>query len=273
MSDSNLEQAAELIASADGLLICAGAGMGVDSGLPDFRGDEGFWRAYPPYARVGMRFEELADPIHFIDDPRLAWGFYGHRLHLYRDTVPHDGFRLLRDWAANKELGAMVFTSNVDGAFQKAGFAEDLVVECHGSIHHLQCQRDCPDIWSADPFDIEVDESTMRATGALPSCDCDDPARPNILMFGDYGWREERTQAQMNRLTEWRRLSQRRPIAVLELGAGTAVPTVRRQAEFASAATGSLIRINVREPEVRHGWGVPLQLGALEALTALDELL
>ena len=66
-------------------------------------------------------FEELADPVHFVDDPTLAWGFYGHRLDLYRRTVPHDGFRVLREW------GARVFTSNVDGQFQRAGFTDVLV--------------------------------------------------------------------------------------------------------------------------------------------------
>ena len=45
----NLRRAAELIAKADALLITAGAGMSVDSGLPDFRGGKGFWRAYPSW--------------------------------------------------------------------------------------------------------------------------------------------------------------------------------------------------------------------------------
>ena len=45
---------------ADGLLITAGAGMGVDSGLPDFRGTEGFWRAYPALAQAHIRFESIA---------------------------------------------------------------------------------------------------------------------------------------------------------------------------------------------------------------------
>ena len=42
-----IQQAAEIVAAADALIISAGAGMGVDSGLPDFRGNEGFWKAYP----------------------------------------------------------------------------------------------------------------------------------------------------------------------------------------------------------------------------------
>ena len=52
--------------------------MGVDSGLPDFRGDRGFWKAYPPYAKLGLHFAEMANPRWFDSDPELAWGFYGH---------------------------------------------------------------------------------------------------------------------------------------------------------------------------------------------------
>jgi NAD-dependent SIR2 family protein deacetylase len=53
-----VEQAASVIAAADALLIGAGAGMGVDSGLPDFRGDQGFWKAYPPFR--GRQFAEMS---------------------------------------------------------------------------------------------------------------------------------------------------------------------------------------------------------------------
>ncbi|MDX8051364.1 Sir2 family NAD-dependent protein deacetylase [Lentzea sp. BCCO 10_0798] len=254
------DRAAELITGADAVLVCAGAGMGVDSGLPDFRGTEGFWRAYPPYERLGLKFEEIADPVHFADDPALAWGFYGHRLGLYRATVPHEGFAVLRSWDAR------VFTSNVDGQFQKAGFAD--VAEVHGSIHHAQCVEPCTDeIWECT-FDVEVDPETMRATGELPSCpSCGGLARPNILMFGDWGWVPHRSQRQLDELTAWRR--NQRQLVVIEIGAGTAVPTVRRQAELASAANGALIRINVREPEIRHNRGVSLPVGALEALRTL----
>src|SRR5436853_4303898 len=71
-----LNAAAEAVRSAEALLVTAGAGMGVDSGLPDFRGPEGFWRAYPPYRRLRLRFEQLANPEAFARDPHLAWGFY-----------------------------------------------------------------------------------------------------------------------------------------------------------------------------------------------------
>jgi len=75
-----LDRAVELLSTADALLVCAGAGMGVDSGLPTFRDDRGFWRDYPPFERLGVGLAELATPARFVTDPTLAWGFYLHRL-------------------------------------------------------------------------------------------------------------------------------------------------------------------------------------------------
>lgn len=121
MTEEALDRAAELIAQADALVIAAGAGMGVDSGLPDFRGAQGFWRAYPALGRVGLPFTTVASPATFERDPHLAWGFYGHRLGLYRRTQPHAGFGLLKRWGERTLHGLAVFTSNVDGQFQRAG--------------------------------------------------------------------------------------------------------------------------------------------------------
>lgn len=98
--DKRFSAAARLIDEAGSLVITAGAGMGVDSGLPNFRGPGGFWRAYPALGRAKISFEEIASPASFRDNPALAWGFYGHRLNLYRTTVPHPGFALLKEMAA-----------------------------------------------------------------------------------------------------------------------------------------------------------------------------
>lgn len=259
-------RAAELISGAGALLVCAGAGMGVDSGLPDFRGAEGFWRAYPPYARLGLGFTDLADPAHFAADPEFAWGFYGHRLNLYRDTVPHEGFALLREWGERTSGGLRVFTSNVDGQFQRAGFPAEHVAEVHGSIHHLQCVSACrSDIWPADGIGVAVDPDSMRATPPLPECRaCGAIARPNILMFGDGDWVAERSREQLSALHTW--LRGQRNLVVIEIGAGIAVPTVRRQAELTGG--DALIRINPREP--RTSRGVSLPTGALDALRRID---
>ena len=91
-----------LLTQAEAILITAGAGIGVDSGLPDFRGDEGFWKAYPPIAKLGIGFSSMANPVWFDKDPFFAWGFYGHRLNLYRNTIPHEGFKLLFELVKSK---------------------------------------------------------------------------------------------------------------------------------------------------------------------------
>jgi NAD-dependent SIR2 family protein deacetylase len=268
-------KACNALASADALLITAGAGLGVDSGLPDFRGTEGFWQAYPAIAKLGLRFEELAKPGWFRLDPRLAWAFYGHRLNLYRSTIPHAGFGILKRWSERCRHGAFVFTSNVDGQFQQAGFDPDRIVECHGSLRHLQCLTPCTrTIRDSADVTVTVNEATFRAEEPLPRCPrCGGMARPNVLLFGDGGWVPDRTDAQQAALEAWLAnvRQERARLVVVELGAGTALPTVR---EFSEAVVrefgGTLIRINPREAEVPAGhYG--LALGALAGLRKFDE--
>jgi NAD-dependent SIR2 family protein deacetylase len=250
-AETKLEQAALAIASADAIVIGAGAGMGVDSGLPDFRGAEGFWKAYPPYRKLGLEFMEVANPQWF-----------------------RQGFAILHRWAGRMKHGAFVFTSNVDGQFQKAGFADDRISECHGSVHWMQCLHDCgAGIFSADGCQVTINEETMRAAEPLPMClKCGKMARPNILMFGDWGWDDARTIAQQQRLRAWLE-SLEGKLAVIECGAGLAIPTVRLFCErLAHASHGRLIRINVREPEVPDG-EIGLAMGALDALRAIAERL
>jgi NAD-dependent SIR2 family protein deacetylase len=274
LTERQLNSAADAIDQADGLLVTAGAGMGIDSGLPDFRGNTGFWTAYPALGRSRTSFFDIASPDTFRTDPRLAWGFYGHRLALYRDTVPHDGFQVLRRWIARKPAGGFVFTSNVDGQFQRAGLTEAEVHEHHGSLHWLQCLRPCSGaLWSAESLQPDIDTDACRWRGELPACpQCGGLARPNVLMFGDDGWLSSRTNDQAARLQRW--LPNAGRIAVVELGAGTQVPSVRLFSEQCVRRFGaSLIRINPREPEVplAHGAAIfGLAAGALDTLRALD---
>lgn len=262
-----IKQAAAWIRDADGLLITAGAGMGVDSGLPDFRGTEGFWRAYPALRHYGFSFEDIANPAGFASNPRLSWGFYGHRLALYRATVPHAGFDILLRWAAAMKHGAFVFTSNVDGQFQKAGFDEQHIVECHGTIHRLQCVEACIDeTWSADDFMPVVNETTCLLENEMPKCPhCNALARPNILMFEDWRWVEKYANRQERRLATWLDSVQR--LVVVEMGAGRTVSTVRR---FTERHGPRVIRINPRDYSIPSSIGAGISGGALETLQLLD---
>jgi len=270
-----LKHAASIIREAEVFVITAGAGMGVDSGLPDFRGDQGFWKAYPAYARLGLSFVDCANPQHFADDPSFGWGFYGHRTNLYRDTVPHQGFHIIRKWIERNRADYFVVTSNVDGQFQKAGYAEDRILELHGSIHWLQCQAPCSSaIWCNNEA-IRIDESSMRARPPLPRCpDCGEVSRPNILMFGDWSWLPDRTSKQERLFDRFLLTHAGRRIAVLEMGAGSAIPTIRATSERIgwNLEHATVIRINPREPEIAAPH-ISMPYGALEGVREIDAML
>ena len=272
-----IEKAAKFINEADALFITAGAGIGVDSGLPDFRGNHGFWKAYPPIAKLGISFSQMANPVWFEKNPELAWAFYGHRLNLYRKTKPHKGFKLLLEISRKKKDGYFVFTSNVDGHFQKSGFDSNSIEECHGSIHHFQCSLPCCDrIWEADEIVVNVDEKIFKALEPIPKCEnCSKIARPNILMFGDWSWIGLRTQKQGTMLAQWLEKLQNNHsrLTIIEVGAGEAVPTVRHTSEnITFNYNGTLIRINPRDFYVPEGH-IGIQSGALEAIEKIYELL
>ncbi len=271
-TETLIEKCAELIREADSLIITAGAGMGVDSGMPDFRGKEGFWNTYPALARARLNFQQIACPDAFIENPARAWGFYGHRLAMYRELPPNAGFGLLKKWADKMRGGYFVFTSNVDGHFQKAGFDEARIYECHGSIHHLQCLTPCcNDIWPADDFYPQVDTELCLLKNTPPSCKhCGALARPNILMFGDWYWNEQRSDHQSEKLNQW--LATAKKPVVIEIGAGTAIPSVRSFGERAAEKyRGKIIRINLREAQINSHLGLGLALGGLEALLAIEQ--
>ncbi len=274
IDNSALKMAAQVVRSADVFIITAGAGMGVDSGLPDFRGNQGFWQAYPPYSRLGVSFVDCANPEHFDRDPSFGWGFYGHRTNLYRNTVPHEGFSILKRWIQERGAPYFVVTSNVDGQFQKAGFEEEHLLEVHGSIHWLQCSSPCNEaIWPNNEV-IAVDDTTMRAAN-IPRCpSCGKVSRPNILMFGDWSWLPGRTHLQEAEFKNFLDEHSGKKIAIIEMGAGTAIPTIRATSERVGwkYPDATVIRINVREPEIKRPH-ISLACGALEGLKEIDSLL
>jgi NAD-dependent SIR2 family protein deacetylase len=270
-----VQRVADLIANAEALLITAGAGMGVDSGLPDFRSAQGFWRAYPPLEKLGLSFEEIAQPRWFAENPKMAWAWYGHRQQLYREAKPHAGYPLLREWGQGMPAGIFVVTSNVDGHFFFAGFPEARVVELHGSIHRYQCTTPCAAaLWLDDPPDLKIDLTTLQAFGELPHCpECGALARPNVLMFNDDAWIPSVTQEQKERYTDWLAGLHGRRVVIIECGAGTAIPTVRLAARrIAEISRGTLIRIN---PTITEGdeSAIALRLPALQALTRIQQAL
>ncbi|MBI3348792.1 MAG: Sir2 family transcriptional regulator [Burkholderiales bacterium] len=267
---NSLQIAAQWLQECDGLLLAAGAGMGVDSGMPDFRGREGLWNEYPALRQARLDFTSIANPEAFRSQPRIAWGFYGHRLNLYRAALPHPGFAIARRLGDRTTGGVGVFTSNVDGQFQKAGFDEEHLHECHGSIHWLQCSIPCSaDIWSAKLLVPKISESDGLWMGPLPACrNCGAIARPNILMFSDADWLSTRSDAQGAGLLHW--LGGIDRLVILEIGAGTAVPTVRNfVSRLQKQKPTKLVRINPRDFAVEGPASVAMATSAQAGLEAL----
>jgi NAD-dependent SIR2 family protein deacetylase len=216
-------------------------------GLPDFRGKDGFWGAYPALGKRGISFEQMALPQWFSDDPAMAWAFYGHRQQLYRTTKPHMGYWMLRDWGRSMPAGYFVVTSNVDGHFEAAEFPPDLILEQHGCIHRYQCTLPCSDaLWLDDPPDLDIDLEALQARGTLPRCpECGVLARPNVMMFGDVRWVARATKVQQQRYAKW-------------------LASVRSRV--------TLVRINSDASDADEP-AVPIRMGALEALSRIEERL
>ena len=294
-AQEQIEAAAALIRECDALLVCTGAGMGVDSGLGTFRGkNAGVW---PPLLKRGLDFSEVSDPQWFEDDARFAWAFWKFRHDAYTQAPPHRGYSLLREWAEGKPHGMFSFTSNIDGHWFEAGVPEDRCWEVHGTVRHLQCTDDscCGEegaakdsartgSWpTADALaGLREDPETNRIVGGaevLPRCrNCGGLARPNVLMFGDWNHETTRSDAQEAAYEAWQaEITAAGPapkVAVIEIGAGMAVPTVRMEAQHAADQWNApLIRLNLETPKVEHlkQPGVSIAIGALEALVKIDE--
>ncbi len=233
-------KAADLIGRADALLICTGAGMGAESRVDE----SGQWRGIAP--PLNLQDSTVLEPACFRDDAGLAWGWWGPTLQRTREVHPHAGYGYLLEIAAQLPRGHFIFTTEVDGLFQRAGFDPARIVESRGSLLHLQCSAPCcQEVWSS--AGLEVNVLHHRWQGELPRCIyCEDAvARPNAKLLLDMDWVSRRTDMQRKRMAEW--MAKCRAPVTIEIGAGRGVHGVRR---FAEQQRGPLIRIHPEQPEV-----------------------
>jgi len=283
--ESQLKQAAILIQNSDAILIGTGAGMGVDSGIGTFRGKyAGIW---PPLEKLKIDFTQMSNPQRFVENPHFAWSFWNFRFMSYTTNQPHNGYSLLKEWSEKKPLGGFSFTSNIDGHWLESGFSEKHVLECHGSIRFMQCQRpnkkcDKDLIWKTNSEEISnliIDEGTNYAKDPLPKCpNCGGISRPNVLMFYDSGLIWTRNAEQEKNYEKWLftlMKKENRKLVVIEIGAGTAVSTVRDEMEQrAQDFSAPLIRINIEAPKIPLDIdGVSIPLSALPALSRINQLM
>jgi len=286
MNLNKIKIAANKIKNSKNLIITAGAGMGHDSGLPDYRGPEGLWKAYHPLKKLRMNFQDAANPEFFIDNPNLAWGFYGHRYNLYKKVTPHLGFNILLDWVKTKN-NYFVITSNVDDHFYKSGFDKENILEIHGCINYFQCNI-CNYIKKYYKDQIKVYNDTLKVKNEdLPKCDkCQSLLRPNILMFNDWDFNSERVNWQNDNYSKFKsslvgfkedksykmnKKIDENEVVIIELGAGLAIPSIRIISEnYIKNTNYFLIRINTNDSQCNIGEEninyISLEYKSIEAL-------
>ncbi len=139
-----------------------GAGISQESGIPTFRGKDGFWRNYDPM--------KLATIDAFYDNPKLVWEWYNERRKNIFAAQPNLGHKAISE--LEKFVKVVVLTQNIDGLHQRAGSTE--VLELHGSIIKIKC--------SVCDF---KDEIMTEFSEIPPLCKCGNILRPDVVWFGE----------------------------------------------------------------------------------------
>ena len=273
MANQDYQTIATWLKTADTLIINSGAGMGVDSGLPDYRGEtDGQWGEVE--AQKGKKVFDIVNPKYFAENPSYAWQFFLARMKIYRDTEPHEGFSLILKWIEHFNLDYFCLTSNIDGHFQKAGFDALKVRELHGAISVFQSAQ--PEryetVWD-NQISLEVLEQQIKE-GNYPTCpDSEIPARPNVYMFRDNTYVDTRSKEQDQRFQAFLTKNAGKSILVFEIGSGPHVQSIRMKTRMLRKEyEAKIVRINPKEFKIKAP-NIGVADTALKALKHIDQAL
>jgi NAD-dependent deacetylase len=162
---------ARLIEQANSVVALTGAGISVPSGIPDFRSPgTGLWSRVNPM--------EVAHIDAFRRDPVAFWSFYGQRFGALDGKEPNRAHAALVELERAGRLDAVI-TQNIDRLHARAG--TEHLVEVHGSISHSVCL--------VCGLRYELEDVRRRLEGGsdgVPRCDCGQPLKPGVVLFGEY---------------------------------------------------------------------------------------
>jgi NAD-dependent deacetylase len=167
------------------LLILTGAGISAESGVPTFRGEEGYWTL----GSQNFHPQEMATAAMFRQDPIGVWSWYLHRLELCRDAAPNPAHEAIAN--ADSRLGERLtlITQNVDGLHARAGSSPERTLAIHGDIQRMRCVAGCSSELHDVPVSIGGVERGHRASPeqirALRCPRCEGSTRPHVLWFDE----------------------------------------------------------------------------------------
>ena len=154
----------EIIDESKNIVFFGGAGVSTESGIPDFRSEDGLYHekySYPPERIISHSF--------FLTNPEVFYRFYKEKM-LCLDAEPNAAHRKLAELEQAGKLKAVV-TQNIDGLHQKAG--SKIVYELHGSIHRNYCLR-CHKFYPAE---------FIKASEGIPYCSCRGVIKPDVVLY------------------------------------------------------------------------------------------
>ncbi|MCB2154312.1 NAD-dependent deacylase [bacterium] len=160
-----LAEVAQWLQDARSVLVLTGAGISAESGIPTFRGKDGWWKNHDPM--------ELASPEGFARNPALVWEWYAYRYHLVEKAQPNPGHHAIAH-LEERTPAFLLLTQNVDGLHRRAGSKN--VHEIHGSIQRMRCTR-TGKIYHPTDVPIEPPFPLKTPDGDL--------LRPDVVWFGE----------------------------------------------------------------------------------------
>ena len=155
------------------VFVLTGAGVSAESGIPTFRGKDGYWRNLDP--------AKLATPEAFARDPQLVWDWYRERRECIRNARPNAAHEAVARLAQRTDEFLLV-TQNVDDLHARAGILAEKMVQIHGDIFVTHCSR----------CEFERHEYEQEHERGVPKCpDCHALVRPGVVWFGEQLSRNE----------------------------------------------------------------------------------
>lgn len=172
-------------ATKGNITFLVGAGLSAESGIPTFRGKDGYWTV----GSVNYTPEEMCTLRMFRQHPEAVWHWYMERLLQYNESVPNAGHQALVKFEKIFGDRFSLITQNVDGLTYKAGNSSKRSFSIHGSINYTRCSRECTKEIFKAPDKLTETFKTYgmgKETMNLLKCpQCGAMLRPHILWFDE----------------------------------------------------------------------------------------